>query len=432
MEQLYILRESLVGIYKRFETAFLLISKFFAGLLIFIHIAGIGAYMPVFGFLNSPPLQLPYILLMAALFTITPMTVGYGLIILNICIQTSSALGITAFIGAFLLLVLFFYARLASRENFLILATYLAFQAGVPYLVPILAGLYLSLTSVIPIAIGVIIWSFIPFFGILLNEAMYADITITDVGGYLGALYTMLFSEMWADEGWIFTAFIFVMVTIVVFAISRFSLNYVKETAIAAGVFVAVVSLIIAHVITQPSVLLIGSIFSAIVSGFLAYVVSFFDMVLDYQRLEKVQFEDEHNFYQVRIIPKISVSRREHVLKHINPDDGGEPADYSPERSTKSLRERISLNKETESTEIPIKPKKATLVSQDTDTAIVIGRSLEGSERASASRAERENLSYERVVRRRQNTPSDTGSVSSNTGRYGSRYARVDKPEDTK
>ena len=325
MEQIFIIREAIVSFYKRFETYLLIVLKFMVGLIVFGQIGDIGLYMPIFEPINSPPMQLPYTLLMATLFTVMTMTVGYGLIIINICIQTSAALGVMTFTAVFLLLILFFYARLAPKENFLILATFFAFEFGVPYVVPLLAGLYLGLTSVIPVSIGIMIVSFVPFFRLLLEDAQlmseFLGANLAAMPEYFGDLYITIFSDIAGNQAWVFTAFIFSMVIFIVYIVSRFTIDYSKEIALGAGIVVTIISSIIAQLIAPANVSLPGVIGAVILSGLLAFLASFFDMVLDYQRTERVQFEDESNFYQVKITPKIGLSKKQRVLKRINAYD---------------------------------------------------------------------------------------------------------------
>jgi len=301
------------------------------GMFVFSRIAEIGLYMPIFEPINSPPMQLTYTLLMAMLFTVMTMTVGYGLIIINICIQISSALGVMAFAGAFMLLILFFYARLAPKENFLILAMFFAFELGVPYVVPLLAGLYLGLTSVIPVSIGVMVVYFVPFFQFLLADAQlmseFLAANLAMMPEYFGDLYVTIFADLAGNQAWVFTAFIFSMVIFIVYIVSRFTIDHSKEIALGAGVVVTIISSIIAQLFVPSDVSLPGLIGAVLLSGLLAFLASFFDMALDYQRTERVQFEDESNFYQVKVIPKIALSRKQRVLKRISARDE-EPDDY--------------------------------------------------------------------------------------------------------
>jgi hypothetical protein len=58
-----------------------------------------------------------------------------------------------------------------------------------------------------------------------------------------------------------------------------------------------------------------GTLFCTLIAGF----IRLFDPILDYQRAESVQFEDENNYYYVRVIPKISMTKRKRVVKRIRP-----------------------------------------------------------------------------------------------------------------
>jgi len=300
------------------------VFKFLFGVFVFSQIGNIGYYMPMFSAVN----QLPYVLLMAMLFTVIPLTMGYGLIIINICIQLSSALGVMAFVGIFLLLVLFFYARLAPRESVLLLAVFFAFQLGVPHVVPLIAGLYFGLTSVIPVSLGILIVSFIPLLRFLLDDAfmmsefMAANLAV--MPEHLGELYVAILADITTNQAWVFTAFTFAMVIFIVYIVSRFTIDHAREIAVGVGIVVAIISALMAQIIAVPNASLVSTIISIVLSGLLAFVALFFDMVLDYQRTERVQFEDETNFYQVKIIPKISLSRKHRVIKRISAWDDEE------------------------------------------------------------------------------------------------------------
>ena len=322
METIYSTREVIVSFYKRFETFLLIALKFVVGLFVFTQIGNIGMYMPLFESVNSPPLHQLYTLLMAMLFTVMTMTVGYGLIILNICMQISSALGVMMFVGVFLMLILFLYARLAPKESFLIMATFFAFQLGIPYIVPLLAGIYLGITSIIPVSIGVMIVSFVPFFGLLLEDTFHLtqimDLDFTAMPEYIGGLYVTIFYDITDNNAWVFTSFAFAMVIFVVYVVSRLTIDYSREIALGAGVVVMLISVIISGLVVVPDGSLVVSVFAVMLSGVLAFVSMFFDMVLDYQRTERVQFEDEHNFYQVKVTPKIASSRKDRVIQRVN------------------------------------------------------------------------------------------------------------------
>jgi len=49
-------------------------------------------------------------------------------------------------------------------------------------------------------------------------------------------------------------------------------------------------------------------------------IVRCFDAILNYQRAESVQFEDDDNYYHVRIVPKVIIAKPQRVVKRIRPE----------------------------------------------------------------------------------------------------------------
>jgi hypothetical protein len=60
-------------------------------------------------------------------------------------------------------------------------------------------------------------------------------------------------------------------------------------------------------------------ILGTIICGVIAVIIRFFDGILDYQRAESVQFEDDNNYYHVRIIPKVIMTKSQRSVKRIRP-----------------------------------------------------------------------------------------------------------------
>ncbi|MCL1788490.1 MAG: hypothetical protein FWG38_10935, partial [Defluviitaleaceae bacterium] len=168
MEHILIVREVLVKFYKRYEAFIMPILKFLLGLFVFSSILSIG-YVNValepFAEEFSPTLLS---VLFALLFTVMPMNMGWILMILTVTAQFSANLEIAIAVFLFLLFVFIFYARMAPKESILILFTIMAFHFNVPYLIPIIAGLYFPITAIIPITLGVFVNTQIPIlFGLV-------------------------------------------------------------------------------------------------------------------------------------------------------------------------------------------------------------------------------------------------------------------------
>ncbi|MCL2407668.1 MAG: hypothetical protein FWC95_07030, partial [Defluviitaleaceae bacterium] len=122
----------------------------------------------------------------------------------------------------------------------------------------------------------------------------------------LTEIYTQMISQITTDFTWIFSAFIFVMVIVLVSAISKLSVNYSKEAAIGLGSILCIFAVILSAGVGVGE--LFGNAFAAVVfillSAFLAWFLRLFDVVMDYKNSRRVEFEDEDYVYYVKMINK--------------------------------------------------------------------------------------------------------------------------------
>lgn len=318
MEQVLHIREIIIKFWKRYEIFIVFALKFITGLFIFSIIREINRPMAIFESVSSLASGLPYTMLMSLIFAATPINAGYLLITLNLCLQTSAVLQVSLFLGVFLLAVQGLYTRLAPQECVLILVMFAAYYFKLPYLVPILAGLYFSITAIVPIAIAVFMWQFFP---LLFRIFQSGEDTVFSVGGLTEAYqtsYTQIVGALANNHDWVIVSFIFAMVILVVFAISRTAIDYSKDIAIALGGAMTIIGFVCVTIATDVPVGLPGMLISTLASVALAYAVRFFDVMLDYDRVERVQFQDEDNVYYVKIVPKIVMGMKDKPMPDLN------------------------------------------------------------------------------------------------------------------
>ncbi|NLK21340.1 MAG: hypothetical protein GX308_04535, partial [Epulopiscium sp.] len=65
---------------------------------------------------------------------------------------------------------------------------------------------------------------------------------------------------------------------------------------------------------------LFGLVLSTIASMIIMFSIQFFHIIVDYSRAERVEFEDEENYYYVKIIPKINLEKPKREIKRIVQD----------------------------------------------------------------------------------------------------------------
>jgi len=307
MDALLEAREVIISIIKRYEAIIVFITKFILGLIIYTNINGIGFASDAFNSIMSFPTSFIYIMFMSILFAVLPINVNYALIILNLAIQFSSRLEVAGMVFLVLFIIFLFYGHFGKKESSLILAILFGLHFNIPYIVPLFAGLYFGLTSIVPITLGMFIWSYFDMATALMADGSFQEglPDLDDVLYVISTLYDSLSDMQVANQEWLATSLVFSVVLITVFLISKISVNYAKEIAIFFGVFVNIIAFIILSTFTDFSTSVLSLVFLSILSGIIMLIIRFFDIVLDYNRAEKVEFEDEDNYYYVKVIPKI-------------------------------------------------------------------------------------------------------------------------------
>jgi len=307
IEQVLWIRAIIIKYYKRFETAIHFGLKLILGMSVLALINSTGLYHEKLNFLFTGALSIPFFLLLSILFAALPPTLGNALLILTILAQTSRSIEVAVFVFLLLLCILAFYGRVSPKKSYLIPIIIIAYKLNMPFAVALFAGLYLGITSAIPIIIGTGVSTFLPFFSQLANaRQITGEIDLVELPAAFLDAYAEIFAHMTSNLDWIIWGFVLAMVTLAVHFISRLSIPFAKDIALVTGALVAILGLGIAGGIAGISIPM-GSVFlGTLLSLLLVEFLRCFDSILDYRRTERVQFEDESNYYYVKVVPKIT------------------------------------------------------------------------------------------------------------------------------
>ncbi|MDR1530973.1 MAG: hypothetical protein LBS62_02090 [Clostridiales bacterium] len=312
MTRLLLTREAIVSFFKRYETACIFVIKFLLGAVLFTSINNIPFGTPRLAFLTDSSLWVLTPSLMSLAFAALTFPASCVIIILDIALHTSAVPELCVIITLFLLCLEFLYVRMAPKESVLLIIAFFAHYFKLPYALPLVAGLYFSAASVVPVMLGVFICAFIPVTASLLPSVESAGTNLSEMTATFSDVYTAVLESFWSNQQWILTAFIFALVTLVVFAVSRLTFSHAKDWAVWLGCLLMIVSFFTASLIVKTARinLFAVSIFT-VLSGALVEIFRFFDPLLDYQRVERVEFEDDENLYYVKIVPKIIARKRQ-------------------------------------------------------------------------------------------------------------------------
>jgi hypothetical protein len=267
--------------------------------------------MPLFEFLAKPPVSTMYLMGMGAVCAFMSPIIIYLCIAFSFAVFLSATIEIAFAVMIFTFLVIFFYARLAPKESILILWMFFAFYFRIPYIIPVICGLYFGLTSIIPITIGVFAWSFTPVITSLIpaqaEAVSFASIDIMELPKTFLEVFSTLGGALFTDTSWIFTAFVFAVVVIIVHFLSTQEINYASQISIVLGVMISIISFVIIGFVTGDSSSLLNVLLMSIPTIFICLAINFFDVALDYRKSDRVTFEDDDNFYYVKIVPKVQL-----------------------------------------------------------------------------------------------------------------------------
>lgn len=214
---------------------------------------------------------------------------------------------------ALLLMIYLLFVRLYPVESLFIVATIMAYKLHIPYIIPLVAGLFSSLAAIVSLIIGIAIWYSAPQF-ITMMEGQSAE--IADVVSVINAKITTLQGIFKNDYTLLASIVILSAVLLTVHIIRKQNIDFGEYIAILVGTVMTLVGFLFAVILLKVDVGIGGLMMSTIISAIIATIAQFFAKAADYSRAETVQFEDEENYYYVKIVPKIIVKDSKRQIQY--------------------------------------------------------------------------------------------------------------------
>ncbi|MFI3236892.1 MAG: hypothetical protein R3Y47_02545 [Lachnospiraceae bacterium] len=305
MTALLILKEELEKIYGEYRFIVQLVVK---ACLTLVTLLAINQKIGYTGALQSFPLILLLSVACAFLHAGAITTVASLFVLANFA---SLSLEITAVAFLVLLIMLFLYVRLAPSQAILLVLVPLAFYMQIPYVAPLLIGLLLGPISAVGVGCGVVIYYFI--------EAICENVvTINGLGDadFIEKLRIAI-DGVAQNDTMLVVALAFVVTTMTVYTIKGLSIDYAWMIAVIVGAVANLLFIMIGDFLYGAGINLLVAVLSSVVSVAIALVVIFFKFNVDYNRTEKVQFEDEEYCYYVKAVPKMNMPTQTRKVKRI-------------------------------------------------------------------------------------------------------------------
>lgn len=306
MTALLELRENLKKIYSRNEAFILPVIKFLLSFIVLSIINGKMGYMTkidnmaivLIVSLLCSFLPTGFMVVFAMLFTLLHM---YALSI------ETAAVGLVVFLLLYLL-----FLRFTAKEALVVVLTPVLCMLKLPYVMPVAMGLIGTPASCVSVGCGIVVYY-------LIQTVISNAPTINSMGAEEAtAKLRLLIDGMLGNKAMLVMIVAFTVTVIVVYLIRRMSVDHSWTIAMAAGVMIEVLILLVGDLMYDTNLSILSALLGAIVTVIICKGIEFFRFCLDYSRTEKVQFEDDEYYYYVKAVPKMTVSAPTNTVKKIN------------------------------------------------------------------------------------------------------------------
>ncbi len=257
--------------------------------------------------------QISIVLVLSLLSAFTPSAI---LVLLAALVSIGHVYFVSKILSVIVILIILImyclFLRFTPKLGYVVLAVPILYLLKIPYIIPLVLGLFATPLAIVPTACGVILFYLI---GVIREAAsMQVNISVEDTL----SLYTYVIDRLMGNKQLFMAIIIFSMIIFVTYFIRRMKFDYAREIAVAAGVLTCILGFLFSDLKLDVSEQIGAMILGTVASGILAVIIQFFRLTLDYTGVEHVQFEDEDYYYYVKAVPKINVTAPQINVKRFN------------------------------------------------------------------------------------------------------------------
>lgn len=330
MTKLLELRDQLIRFYSRYETYLFPVVKFAVALSLFSVINKNIGFMAQIS-------TLPVALILSLLCAVLPVNATIWMAAFVVLADMYAVSVETAAVAAVLFAAVFFlYFRFAPKDGMAAVLTPVCFQFRIPYIMPVACSLLRSVYSIISVVCGTVLYYFLE--GIKQNAPalMRTSEDITPA-----SRMDISVSQLFSNREMYLVIAVFVVTALVVYLVRRMDVDHAWTLAIISGMLIEIAGLFVGYLVLGITGKTLWLLLGGLLSFAIACLLQFLFMDLDYDRTERVQFEDDDYYYYVKAVPKKMVAVREVTVKHFgNTASMGKRIDHSRQPLTREEEEQ--------------------------------------------------------------------------------------------
>lgn len=306
MTTLLVAKQILMTLYGKYEVYITPVIKF---ILAMITLAMINSHL---GYMESID-KLAVVLIISLMCSFMPMgfivVAAAAFVLLHLYAFSPEC---AAIIGAAFLLMFLLYLRFSPKDTLVVVLTPVCFVLHVPYVMPLAMGFLGTPASALSVGCGVAAYYMIHY--VTQNATVISAMADEETA----AKFKFVIDGLMKNKEMLVTVAAFAVTVFLVYCIRRMSIDYAWTIAAVAGTVIDIIILLVGDLMFETNISLIGVILGSIAALLLMMVLQFFAFHVDYNRTEKVQFEDDEYYYYVKAVPKVTVARPEKKVKQIN------------------------------------------------------------------------------------------------------------------
>ncbi|MCR5625036.1 MAG: hypothetical protein K6G11_07320 [Lachnospiraceae bacterium] len=317
MTKLVLLQQFIEEFYKKHNRICVILGKFIFVLAALLSTNYLIGYSPiiqkwyVLACIAGVSVFLPENIILFAVMAVSVMNIYYV------------SVPLSGLVVMFLLILYLLFLRLEKTHMYVILGMIILHILHLPYLMPLLVGIFLTPVGVISMCTGIFIYH-------LFN----AINLVVSVSSEDALFYTQVMDEMFSKMALQEEVLIFALVAVVVYLIRTNDNEYFIYISIVVGSVLDLILFLLLNFLFSNNMEILYFILEISISFVIAMILIFFRFPLNYAQVEKMQFEDDEYYYYVKAVPKLKVNAMERSVMRFNAKRRGSRKDKEPEEKS--------------------------------------------------------------------------------------------------
>lgn len=307
MIQFLLIRDRIKEILKKYKMAILPGLKFLANFIIFLIININLGY-------NEKITGITFVVLLSAIGAFLPFSITILIASILVVLHIYSvSIFLSAIFVAIIALLYLLFIRFAPNYGGLVLLIPILSIFHLEALIPITMGLVGAPASLFAIVPGIVTTSLFTVIKETIKRSTGSMQLEDNLQNYIFVIKSLLEDKL---------TILLIVAAILVFAVTyicrRLVFSQVYFLATIAGMITNLLVMIVGGLIFGVKVNILWLLIGTLISGGFALLVQFFKYILDYSRVEYLQFEDDEYYYYVTAVPKLSVTSPDLNILKIN------------------------------------------------------------------------------------------------------------------